>query len=343
MKKMYFLLVIGLTMALTSHTQTVLTFKSHGLLPDEKNPMMLTKYVEPGPDGQGVVWDFSELEASSNFIGNVQNPYIVKGSGRFAAANTSLEEFGSYYFFKSNSSQLEQYGYLSSNGSLALEYTKPFVKMKYPFSYNSSYAGTFEGNYTSNDKGIGNIAGDFQVAGDAIGTLILPEGKSFRNALRVKEVKRYNQLVSGSATKVEEVTFRWYVNEHRFPILVLIRCSYTYENGQTNTSTRAAYNSNVVMMNNNLIPSNTTYKLEVFPNPYYDKVNINLHIETISKVNISVYDLIGKRIAVLTDKVEDAGDLSYSFSAKGFGLARGTYIVKVRVNNSEATRKILEL
>ncbi len=343
MKKMYFLLVIGLMIAINSQSQTILTFKSHGLLPDERNPMMLTKYLEPGQDGQGVVWNFSALEATSNFIGSIHDPYIIKGGSKFSAANTALEEFGSYFFFNSNSNQLEQYGYLSNNGSTAIEYTKPFVKMRYPFSFNSSYSGSFEGKYISNDKEIGGIIGSYQVTGDAIGTLILPEGKSFRNVLRVKEVKSYDQVLGGSTTRIEETTYRWYVNEHRFPILVLISCNYTYENGQATITTKAAYNSNVLISNNNLTSSNSDYKLEVYPNPYYDKVNINLHIDAMANVNIIVYDLIGKRIAVLADKNEDAGDLTYNFSAKELGLAKGTYIVKVKVNNSETTRKVIEL
>ena len=341
--KRILLLAAGLVIAFNSQSQTILTFKSHGLQPDVQNPMMLTKYVEPGQDGQNATWDFSMLEATENFIGNLQSPSIIKGSGRFSATNTSLEEFGNHFFFNSNSSILEQYGYTSSNGSFITEYTKPFVKMRYPFSFNSSYSGEFEGKYFSDDKPIGEIYGAYQVDGDAIGTLILPEGKSFRNALRVKEVKSYDQVINGITTKIVETSHRWYVNEHRFPILVLIQCNYTFENGQVSTSTRAAYNSKVLLSNSNATIASSTYKLEVFPNPYYDKVNINLHIEDKSKVNITVYDLIGKRVAVLADQFEEMGDFTFNFSAKELGLARGTYIIKVKVNNNETTRKILEL
>lgn len=336
------LLIIGLAIALVTDAQTILTFKTHGLLPNEKNPMRLTKYVDPGTSGQDATWDFSTLEETNNFIGSIQQSYITKGGERFSTSNTALEEFGNFFFFNSNSCQLEQYGYLSNNGNTIIEYTRPFVKMRYPFSYNSSYSGFFDGRYILNDKEIGTISGTYTVTGDAIGTLQLPEGKSFRNALRVKEVKSYNQIISGVTTKIEETTYRWYINEHRFPILVFINCSYTFENGQTSTSTKAAYNSDVLTTSNNL-PSNSEYNLEVFPNPYYEKVNIKLHLEKESKVCISVYDLIGKKVSVLTNKNEDAGDFTYYFSAKELGLTRGTYIVKVIVNNSETTRKILEL
>lgn len=341
--KRILLLVSGLIIAFGLNAQTILTYKSHGLLPNEQNPMMLTKYLEPGAEGQNVTWDFSALEATNNFVGSIQNPSIVKGSEKFAFTNTMLEEFGSYFFFISNINSLEQYGYLSSNGSFAIEYSKPFIKMRYPFSYNSFYNGDFEGTYLSDSKEIGKLSGTYQVNGDGIGTLILPEGKSFRNALRVKEIKSYNQTMNGSNVIIEEISYRWYVNEHRFPILVFIKCNYTYDNGQTSSSTKAAYNSNVMMSNNNLNSTSSTYKLEVFPNPYYEKVNINLHLDERAKVNVAVYDLIGKRVSVIADQYEETGDFTYNFSAKALGLAKGTYIIKVKVNNFETTRKILEL
>lgn len=337
------LLFAGLIIAFGLNAQTILTYKSHGLLPNEQNPMLLTKYLEPGVEGQNVTWDFSMLEATNNFVGSVQNPMIVKGAERFASANTMLEEFGSYFFFNSNSTVLEQYGYLSNNGSFAIEYSKPFVKMRYPFSFNSFYDGGFEGVYLSDSKEIGNLSGTYQVSGDGIGTLILPEGKSFRNALRVKEVKSYNQTMNGSNVKIEEISYRWYVNEHRFPILVFIKCNYTYDNGQTSSSTKAAYNSNVMMSTDNLNNTASKYKLLVYPNPYYEEVNINLQLEERARVNIAVYDLIGKRVSVIADQYEETGDFTYKFSAKALGLAKGTYIIKVKVNNFETTRKILEL
>jgi hypothetical protein len=336
-------LMIGFTFSVTINAQTILTFKTHGLMPNEKNPMVLTKYVDPGIEGQNVVWDFSMLEATNSFTGNVQNPYSLKSIGGFETANTVLEEFGSYFFFNATSYQLEQYGYVSSNGNISIEYSKPFIKMRYPFSFNSSYSGVFEGKYNSNNKPIGDIIGNYQVTGDGIGTLILPEKKSFHNALRIKEVKSYKQKINGSTTSIEEITYRWYVNEHRFPILVLINSTYTFENGQNSASTKAAYNSNVIsssMVNNN---DGDNLKLDVFPNPYREKVNINLHIDNRSDVKITVYDIIGKKIATIVDKSEDAGDLTYNFSAKEIGLANGTYIIKVKVNSKEITKKIIEL
>jgi len=342
MKKL-FLLVSGLAIVYSAQSQTILTCKTHGLTPSEKNPMVITKYQDAGQAGQNVIWDFSNLESTSDFTGNIQEAYITKGCNNFPNSNTVLEEFGNYFFFNVTSTQMEQNGYLNGNGSAYIEYKKPFVKMKYPFSYNSSYSGVFEGTYNSNEKQIGEIIGTYHVTGDGIGTLLLPDGKTLKNTLRVKEVKSYKQIINNSSVGIEDVTYRWYVNEHRFPVLVFISSTYTYQNGQNNTSTRAAYNSNIINPSNDSFFSSNGFDLDIFPNPYSEKVNINLRLESSSKVNITVFDLIGKRISVLVDKQEEAGELTYNFSAKELGLAKGTYLVKVKVNNKETTRKIMEI
>jgi len=340
--KKTFLLVCGLAVAFVVQSQTILTYKSHGLIPNEKNPMVITKYIEPGVAGQNAIWDFSNLEATSDFIGNIQEPFETKGFNNFPNSNTVLEEFGNFFFFNVNGQQMEQNGYSTGNGSVYIQYNKPFIKMKYPFSFNSSYNGSFEGSYNSNEKQVGEIVGTYDVTGDGIGTLLLPGGKKILNALRVKEVKSYKQTISNSSVDIEDITYRWYVNEHRFPVLVLIKSTYLYQNGQSNNSTRAAYNSNIISSVESPISENG-FGLEIFPNPYQDKVNINLRLESASKVNITVYDLIGKRISILVDKFESAGEFNYTFSAKELGLATGTYLVKTRVNNKESTKKIVEL
>lgn len=342
MKKLI-LLVSGLTISLFSQSQTILTYQTHGLIPNEKNPMLLTKYCDPGSAGQNAVWDFSTLEATNNFVGTIQESYTTKGNNKFPTSNIALEEFGNYFFFNANNSQMEQIGYATGNGSVYIEYTKPFIKMRYPFSYNSSYSGVFEGTYNSNDKPIGEIAGTYLVTGDGIGTLLLPNGKSLKNTLRVREVKNYKQTFNNSSVSIEDVTYRWYVNEHRFPVLVLINSTFTYENGQSNSSTKAAYNSNVLSLKSENINNTSGFDLEIFPNPYSEKVNIKLQLESSSTVSVVVFDLIGKKIAVLADKFENSGELNYTFSAKEMGLAKGTYIVKVKVNNREVVRKIVEL
>lgn len=337
------LLVSFLAIGVIAGAQTVLTYQTHGLIPDNTNPMKLTKYIDPGTSGRNVIWDFTSLEATNDFVGSIQETYVTKGCFKYSNSNTVLEEFGNYFIFKGNNNSLEQYGMMSSNGNSYIMYSKPFVKMKYPFTFNSSFNGTFEGASYVEEKKVSDIAGEFTVTGDGIGKLLLPDGKSFNNTLRVKEVKSFDQVTNGNKVHIEDVTYRWYVNNHRFPILVFIKSTFSYENGKSSFATKAAYNSNVIALSNEDIALDNPFKLTLYPNPYKEKLNITYSIETTAEVNISVYDITGKQLQVLVNKTEDPGEKTLTFSAKDLGLPSGAYLIKFRANDREISRKVLEL
>jgi hypothetical protein len=324
--------------------QVTLTQETHGFFANLKNPMVLTSYVEPGVAGKNVVWDFSNLEVKSSFTGTIDGFYTSKCCSKFTKGNVVLEEFGNFFVFESTDQSLEQVGYMSSTGNTRFSYNKPFVKMRYPFSYGDSYSGQFDGDYILNDNVIGSIAGTYSVEGDGIGKLILPNGKNLDNVLRVKEVKTTKQTFSSSSVLITDITYRWYVSNHRFPVLVLIRSEVKGQNSEPAVSTRAAYNSDV-MNATTTTPVSTLpdINLSIYPNPYAEKVNIDFNIPAKCSVNISVYDLTGRVVKELANATLDAGQKHFEFSAKSLGLPCGTYILKLKAGSKELTRKLVEL
>jgi hypothetical protein len=343
MRKIYIAL-FGLLAAGTLQAQTILKYQSHGLVADTKNEMFITKYVEPGAEGRNAIWDFTNLELTSNFTGSLDDAGLSKGASIFTTSNVALEEFGNYFFFKSNENAIEQYGFLAGNGSLSIVYDVPFVKMRYPFAYGSSFSGPFSGSYNSNSAKLGDINGTYTVTGDGLGKLLLPGNVSYSNVLRVKEVKSYTQSINGKGYQLEDVTYRWYVDGHRYPLLVLIKSTSHFENGKSYSSTRAAYNP--VIIQNTPLSTNTLINnlgLSVYPNPYSDFVNINVNLDNTSRLKISVFDMNGRLVKVLFNGVEVAGDKTYKFSAKDLGLSAGAYLIKLNVNGNEVTQKVVEL
>lgn len=334
------LAAIGLVASLQA--QTVLKYQTHGLIPTFKNDMFITKYAEPGAEGRNVVWDFTNLELTKDFMGSLDSPDLSRGSQLFPEANAVLEEFGNYFFFKTTEEGIQQLGFLSASGTTNIVYDVPFQKMKYPFVYGSSYTGDFSGTYNGT-KTNGEIVGNYSVTGDATGTLMLPGNVSYENALRVKELKSYTQTLNDYSYDIENVTYRWYVNGHRFPILVFIKSTYTFSKGRTQVSTQAAYNPVILYGPTDDDVMSVNYGMNVYPNPYRDLVNIKYTLENPSAVNLSVYDLNGRLVKVLVDSNEDAGERIHNFSAKEMGLAAGAYLVKLNVNGEVTTQKILEL
>lgn len=335
-------LIMGSTFSLMA--QVTLTQETHGFFADQQNPMVLTSYVEPGVSGKDVVWDFSKLEVKSPFVGTIDSYHTSKCCDKFSKGNVVLEEFGNFFVFESSQSSLEQVGFMTSNGVTRFEYSKPFVKMRYPFTYRSSYKGSYEGDYIVNDKVIGKISGNYEVDGDGYGKLILPSGRTLDNVLRVKEVRTTKQVFSNGSALITDVTYRWYVAQHRFPVLVLIRSEVKGENSEPVVSTRAAYNSNV-MNTTTATPLNpaSSMNLSVYPNPYAEMVKIEFTTTERCQVNVSIYDMTGKLVKEIENSTLDAGQKRYEFSAKAIGLPSGAYMLKVKAGQFEGTRKLLEL
>lgn len=345
MKKIYLTLTL-VAISIAVNAQTVLRYNTHGLVADHVNEMKITTYVDPGNAGKNVVWDFRELKLSNNFVGTLDHASLSKGAHIFPNTNTRLEEFGNSFFFRTTKKSIEQHGFISANGKMRIKYDKPFVKMRYPFTFGSSYTGTFNATYYSADNPYGDINGNYTVEGDGIGTLMLPGNMIYENALRVKEVKAYDQTLSNRSYKIETITYRWYVTEHRFPILVLIQSNTIYQDGRSFTSNQAAYNP--IALNNVANPlaieqPERLTALETYPNPYHDFVNIRFNLANDTHINLSVYDVTGKLVRVLYNGPEMAGDKHYQFSAKEINLSSGAYIVKLRVDGVETSSRIIEM
>ncbi|MBL4753255.1 MAG: CotH kinase family protein, partial [Flavobacteriales bacterium] len=71
--------------------------------------------------------------------------------------------------------------------------------------------------------------------------------------------------------------------------------------------------------------------LLTYPNPVSTNVKFDYWLYANKKVKISVYDMIGRQIDVLTDGNQDAG--FYSIQWNCFGLAAGVYNYKVEIDN----------
>jgi hypothetical protein len=56
-----------------------------------------------------------------------------------------------------------------------------------------------------------------------------------------------------------------------------------------------------------------------------------------------VYDLTGKLVSVLVNRIEDVGQKTHYFSAAEIGMPAAAYIVKFTSGNVEFTSKVLEV
>lgn len=84
--------------------------------------------------------------------------------------------------------------------------------------------------------------------------------------------------------------------------------------------------------------------VKIYPNPFHDKVNIQLVCSKPSQTHITVYDVSGKKVAELLSGSVGAGTRKITWngtSDDGKKLINGEYFIQTKVNGFTQTQKVL--
>jgi hypothetical protein len=318
--------------------QPVLTYNTHAFLPGMNNPMTLCNYTDPGVVGDNVTWDFSSLEPSDTFTGKVNS---VVTDNDFTDATVVLEEFGTSFFFESDENSIRQVGYKSSDSRVLVKYNDPYDKMVYPLIKGDLYNCSFTGNYFLDGSQVGEINGTGTIEADAWGTIKLPKNKTYENTMRVKSVKAYTIAFSDNATQeVEVVSYRWYNNFHRYPLLVLTQ--YTTTSGQNvNTNYQSAYNNNAVSSVTSPINPVGGETFSLYPNPAQSNLNLYLFAAWNKSVQLKIYDVSGKIVLTLQDRNVLEGENIIDLSREISVLKPGSYVLNISSGSNLITREFI--
>jgi len=78
-----------------------------------------------------------------------------------------------------------------------------------------------------------------------------------------------------------------------------------------------------------------------WPNPFNPVVHIPLTVSHPGRVSVSVFNLLGERVAVLQDDYLAAGDHRYHWDGRGY--SSGVYMIQAGVDDRLESRKVLLL
>ncbi len=76
-----------------------------------------------------------------------------------------------------------------------------------------------------------------------------------------------------------------------------------------------------------------------YPNPFNPETRISFHLPETAHTTLAIYDLLGRRVAMLTSDVMAAGQHSVTFDASG--LASGVYVYRLRSGDHVQSKKML--
>ncbi|MBI2417192.1 MAG: T9SS type A sorting domain-containing protein [Ignavibacteriales bacterium] len=104
-----------------------------------------------------------------------------------------------------------------------------------------------------------------------------------------------------------------------------------------------AYPNGVAGENQNILPTEFSLS-QNYPNPFNPTTNIRFALPSDSKVDLRVYDILGREVAVLMTGDMRPGNYTITWNGRnGFNqqVATGMYIYRLRANNFVQTKKML--
>ena len=83
--------------------------------------------------------------------------------------------------------------------------------------------------------------------------------------------------------------------------------------------------------------------LQVYPNPFNPQTTVLFSLERAAVARVEVYELSGKRVAVLADRIFTGGEHSLLWNGRDFqgrAMPSGTYVVRLETGDTVEAQKI---
>jgi hypothetical protein len=87
---------------------------------------------------------------------------------------------------------------------------------------------------------------------------------------------------------------------------------------------------------------NQSYSLaQNYPNPFNPATTIAYQLPSVDAVNLSLFDMLGRTVAVLVNERQPAGDYQYRLSASTYNLSNGVYFYRLQAGSFTETKRMI--
>jgi len=169
-------------------SQNIITHSLNGMRSGDTFFKQQIEYKDPGRRGENVIWDFSKLKVTNDKYSISYFEPVRKDKDTVFI--TGIEHNTMYKYGLTGDSLFLQ-GFENSGSQLNLN--KPELNLVYPFAYGDSIVSSYNGSGRYMNMVLTHADGTISTIADAIGTLILPDGDTLVNVIRVKSEKCYRQ------------------------------------------------------------------------------------------------------------------------------------------------------
>jgi len=346
-KKVLLSIVVILYSTIISFGQISLTYENHALKAGEIHETQQAEYKTSGKAGANIVWDFSDLQCIGSHATSVLEASQTVYGSEFSHTNIAVEEVDKYFYFNISETENNYFGIMSENN--VIHFDQPVTKMKYPFTFGDNFSGTFTGSGLYAGEIPTNVEGFYKAECDAFGTIILPGNSKIENVIRVKYYQEIIETGYCSVVQTATTKYFWYSLQSRYPIVSILETT-TQKDSEQPVETRKLYFKDNVLPTTQPTASSLKeqmfgeYKLACFPNPFTDFINIDFSLNTETKVDIRVFDVIGKEMhSIVANKNLPAGKHHYTFNCVEQGLVSGSYYVRFEADGVATLEKIVSV
>ena len=314
-----------------------------------------TAGVTQGTPGTSITWNFASLIPSTTLTPNKDTGTVATPSGKpgfsvlsllspaFAASTyatvTPSNTVTTYY--QATPTAISQTGVYIDAGNNAV-YSDPMDQLRFPFTYSNTYSDTYAGglSYTPTVGGpviTATETGTVTVTADGYGTLVLPgtPAVTYNGVLRVHSSQNFrdsaNLFGTPSVGTYDLESYTWYQPGYHSPLLTISTATGPGVNTKTvSYALKQIANHEAV---SNLSGINAS--VNVYPNPASDYVYISYYNSTNKQVKTSLYDILGREVAVVADLTSQGlTQATYNVST----LAKGQYIIRLQSDNETISR-----
>lgn len=350
----------GLLTCTGLQAQSALSLESNGLLECEFVRHSI-EYFNAGQGGKDILWDFPINHLSDQeYVDSIVIEADTTGGYRMTDSTHAR-----FFVEKQDSTQnpitfLYQCGEESPLSKTV--YSIPLTCMVFPFEYADSITKPFMGNgiYSGDhhflERGVATIKAD------ATGSLVIDEGDTLRNVLRVYCLKSYSICMDMTETALDtaqirqiiEEQYTWYARGYRYPVLETMT-STSYHNLNALGTTRKAWcslPSEQTILNDSLNRGLQRTDSIAYSTAGKTDKDIIRYTLTVNNGMVTLdYDLdADAHIVTLLanyygmayrheDWVQESGN-GYVRQVDCSGLTKGTYIFYINVNGKIYSEKV---
>jgi hypothetical protein len=318
--------------------QAQITYSTHGLQAGDVHETHTVTYQEPLNEGANVVWDYSNAA-----VVTTENVFAeTLGNGTNGKNIVASNSYGVSFSFNVTPTSNEYFGY--AHGNYSVVYDQPIVKTRFPQVYLDHHAGEFTGHINTANSQVG-VDGTYSTTVDAYGTIILTNGVTLNDVVRVRTTEVYKEHYPGADHDVNVVKYLWYAADLRYPVFVTQ--IYNSKMGDNVYSQKTSHVS-VAALNyvapqakeaNDLSVAANSVTFDVYPNPVKDVTNIAYKLVNAAKVSLKVFDINGKCHQVIANNEQQSeGNYQYTYAP----AVAGTYFVALEIDGKRYTEQIVK-